>query len=118
MLVSAQACSMCRAPPQQRLGSACCKGLRSMPGALDRDDMQGLIARGYNGHANSTFLLLRFRSSAVADAKRWLATLTVKDATSAGADTHGNADDIYINIAFSYGGLQRLHCPTAILSGF
>lgn len=37
---------------------------------------------------------------------------------SARHDVHTNGDDTYINIAFSYVGLQQLGCPSAILSGF
>lgn len=52
-----------------------------MPSALDRQDMQGLIARGYKEHIASTFLLFRFRQNSIAEAKRWLVGLPVKDAT-------------------------------------
>ena len=89
-----------------------------MLSVLDREDMQGLIARGYREHVASTFLLFRFRPNSIVEAKRWLASLPVKNSASARSDAHVNGDDTYINIAFSYGGLQRLGCPAAILSGF
>jgi Dyp-type peroxidase family len=83
-----------------------------MSAVLDREDMQGLIARGYKNHPYSCFLLLRFGTEQdTAAAKQWLAGLQVKDATRERADT-------YINIAFTFSGLQRLGCPAAILSGF
>jgi Dyp-type peroxidase family len=84
-----------------------------MPTALEREDMQGLLVRGYKEHFFSCFSLLRFGSQPheIAATKRWLAGLDVKDATSERADQ-------YVNIAFTHGGLERLGCPPAILSGF
>jgi Dyp-type peroxidase family len=84
-----------------------------MPAVLDREDMQGLIARGYKKHPYSCFLLLRLGAEPndIAATKQWLASLQVKDATRVRSDT-------YVNIAFTFGGLQRLGCPAAILSGF
>jgi Dyp-type peroxidase family len=80
---------------------------------LDREDMQGLIVRGYKEHFFSCFSLLRFGADPqqMAATKQWLGRLQVKDATRERAAT-------YINIAFTYRGLARVGCPPAILSGF
>jgi deferrochelatase/peroxidase EfeB len=85
----------------------------SNPNALDRRDMQGVLARGYKEHVVSRISLLRFGADAskIAATKAWLAQLPVKDATSERADW-------YVNIAFTYHGLKALGCPHAILAGF
>jgi Dyp-type peroxidase family len=84
-----------------------------MQPALDREDMQGLIARGYGEHRFSLFVLLHFHSSSteIGAVKHWLEGLGAKDGTRDRADT-------YVNIAFTYNGLCRLGCPPAVLSGF
>jgi len=77
--LTAPAYSAHKPPPRRKLGSACFERSQPMPSALDRQDMQGLIARGYKEHIASTFLLFRFRQNSIAEAKRWLAGLPVKD---------------------------------------
>lgn len=86
-------------------------GRKTTGGALDREDIQGLVVRGYKHHVVSYFTLLSFDPGEIAATKQWLAALAVRNGVPHRTDT-------YVNIAFTHRGLERLGCPPAILDGF
>jgi Dyp-type peroxidase family len=84
-----------------------------VPVHLEKDDMQGILVRGYGGHTSASFLLINFKpGNAGRDAaKQWLGRLKV-------ADGAARPDSTIVNVAFTARGLGRLGCPAQLLVGF
>jgi Dyp-type peroxidase family len=78
---------------------------------IDRDDIQGLIARGYPNLTAASYLLLRVDDAA--RARAWLGQLQ-------GQVTPGSArpDDTALNIALTARGLAQLGLPADALNQF
>ena len=82
-----------------------------MPVALDLEDIQGLVARGYRGLRSACFLLLGVDEPSAA---RGFLTRTSTKLTTA----RSSPDDSAVNIAFTWEGLRRLGLPETALAGF
>jgi len=84
-----------------------------VPVHLEREDMQGLLVRGYGGHTSAAFLLINFKpGNAGRDAARkWVGALKI-------ADGAARPDTTNANVAFTARGLGRLGCTAELLVGF
>jgi Dyp-type peroxidase family len=82
-----------------------------MSDALELDDIQGLLARGYAGLSAAHYVLLEITNSALA--RTWLAALA-QQVTSAAARPAGHA----VNVAVTAGGLSKLGLQAAALAQF
>lgn len=69
---------------------------------LDYEDIQGLIFRGYGNLPASNFILLRIMGGREADARKWLGSLDVTDATRVSHRTDA------VHVAFTLEGLRKL----------
>ncbi len=73
-----------------------------MSDALDLNDIQGLVARGYPDLKAASYILLRVDDAATARA--WLASLPITPAPD-------NPTDLALNVAFTPTGLAKLGLP-------
>jgi Dyp-type peroxidase family len=78
---------------------------------VDRDDIQGLVARGYPNLKSASYLLLQIDTPAAA--RTWLGGL-VDQVTPAPA----HPDDHALNVALTASGLRKLGLPDASLALF
>jgi Dyp-type peroxidase family len=79
------------------------------PAALELDDIQGIVARGYSRHRGARYSILRIND---ADrARKWLGSVPVTSASERGP---GPA----LNVALTAGGLAALGLPPGVLTGF
>src|SRR5579864_3337996 len=81
----------------------------TMTDALDLDDVQGLIARGYPDLKAASYVLLRVDDPP--GARAWLTSLQVTAAPA-------RPSDFALNIAFTATGLRALGLPEVTLSQF
>lgn len=81
------------------------------PELVEIRDVQGIVLRGYGALKSSCFLALRIGS--VPGARAWLSDIA-GEVTSA-ADP---VADRNLNVAFTYGALERLGLPPGTLAGF
>ena len=79
--------------------------------SLEKEDIQGLIARGYGKLPAARFVLLKGKDQK--DAKKYLASLQHKITTAS-----NSPDDFALNIAFTSHGLRFLGLPESALSTF
>lgn len=79
--------------------------------ALERDDIQGLVARGYPDLKAASYILLRIEDAA--SARGWLQTLLPHV-----SPTPANPTDIALNVAFTAAGLSALGLPETALVQF
>lgn len=107
-------------PPRRRDGVDWLRLLRrnwgrpaDVPIDLEREDMQGLLVRGYGKHPSACFVLLTFKpgNAGREAAKEWLDALRIADGASKPEATN-------IQVAFTARGLERLGCPAEVLAGF
>jgi Dyp-type peroxidase family len=78
---------------------------------LEKDDIQGLIVRGYGKLPAARFLLLKITDSQIA--KKYLYELS--DQVNTGSDS---PEDFAIHVAFTSGGLRALGLPDSALRTF
>lgn len=78
---------------------------------VEREDIQGLVARGYPDLKSATYLLLQVRDPSAA--RTWLSTL-LPSVTPAPA----HPDDVALNVAFSAAGLAALGLSDDVLQQF
>src|SRR5256885_16559055 len=78
---------------------------------LERDDIQGIVARAYPELPAANYLLLSIEDGAAA--ARRLGTLA--DTVSAGAE---RPEAVAVNVAFTSHGLARLGLPPQVLQMF
>jgi deferrochelatase/peroxidase EfeB len=79
--------------------------------AIEYSDVQGLVRFGYNPLTEATFLLLRIRDATAASA--WLASAPVSNAVAL-----DKPPLTALQIAFTREGLEALHLPQEVVSGF
>jgi Dyp-type peroxidase family len=82
--------------------------------AVEWEDVQGIVLRGYGKHAFSVNIFLRVDDAA--QAKAWLASSADRVTTADRAKTR--IDQCYFNIAFTPGGLNKLGMPELSIQGF
>ena len=82
-----------------------------MSEALELDDIQGLVARGYGGLPEASFVLLEIADAV--QARGWLSGL-------AGRVTAGSVrpDECAVHVAIAAGGLAKLGLPPEALASF
>src|SRR6185312_12019233 len=78
---------------------------------LEREDIQGLVARGYSNLKAASYLMLRVDEPTAA--RGWLGDVVAR---VTGAPVR--AAESALNLAFTAAGLQRLGLPDAALAQF
>lgn len=82
--------------------------------ALDRSDVQGVVASGYDHLGHARFVLLRIEDRD--GAQRWLADLVPRVTSAERHRTEQHHPRQCLNIAFTHSGLQCLGVPPEVLS--
>jgi Dyp-type peroxidase family len=84
--------------------------------ALDRSDVQGILASGYDQMGHARFVFLRIQDPD--RARRWLEDLVPKVTSAERRKPEQHQADQCLNVAFTYTGLQRIGVPSEVLSQF
>jgi deferrochelatase/peroxidase EfeB len=79
--------------------------------AVDYGDVQGLVRFGYTALTEASFLLLRIRDARAA--AEWLASAPISNAVAL-----DKAPLTAMQVAFTREGLEALHLPANVISGF
>lgn len=77
--------------------------------ALELEDIQGIVARGYSRHRSARYSVLRIVDAA--GARKWLGTVAVTSAAE-------RSPRPVLNVALTAGGLAALGVPPGVLAGF
>jgi len=91
-----------------------------MPSEVDKSDVQGLVRTGFGDMTEGCYYILGINDAAAARA--WLRSVSDKINNSVGPSAKAPGDewqkDCAMQVAFTYGGLQKLGVPPSTEAGF
>src|SRR5215471_5856274 len=87
---------------------------QSYPERVDREDIQGLVASGYNHLDYASYIFLRVDDAGIA--RRWLGSVAEK--VNNARPPGDNKPSSCINIAISFDGIVGLGVPAELIHGF
>jgi len=79
--------------------------------AIERDDIQGLLIRGYSNLKEACFIMLQFGD--VSETKKYLQSLQTKL-----TNAEKSSRDVAINVAFNNEGIRKLDLPKELWDSF